>query len=171
MIKNSNSIVNQEIKGKLVKKEVVTCMSSYVDYILLTTYESYENYKNAPFNYDDIENIYIDNSEQIMKLKEKIKELEEVEELAEEQEEKIEELKEKITELEEEQDEQKEVFEWWEVSSWFIRKLKDKGEVVIPHMNLWGRQTTGQAILLDNVISEIANDMEILEGQANDWSK
>ena len=37
-------------------------------------------------------------------------------------------------------------------------------------MTVWGRATTGQAILLDGVISEICSDMEILEGQANEWN-
>ena len=37
--------------------------------------------------------------------------------------------------------------------------------------NVWGRGSTGQAILLDWVVAQIAIEMEILEGQANDWSK
>jgi len=66
----------------------------------------------------------------------------------------------------------KEVFEWWAVSKWFLEKLREKKEVVIDtYPPIWGRTTTGQAILLDSVISEICADMEILEGQANSWEK
>lgn len=65
------------------------------------------------------------------------------------------------------------VFEWWEVKSWLADELYQLGECVIRNgcNNYWGRTTTGQAILLDYVISRIADDMEILEGQENDWSK
>ncbi len=63
----------------------------------------------------------------------------------------------------------KEVYEWWTVSPWFYEKLLAKGEVVYKggSFHLWGRQCSGQAILLDSVISEIAKGLEILEGQAN----
>jgi hypothetical protein len=33
----------------------------------------------------------------------------------------------------------------------------------------WGRQGTGQSIILDSVIEQIAYDLEILEGQPNSW--
>ena len=66
-----------------------------------------------------------------------------------------------------------EVYEHWIVSDWFAAKLRDKGEITgeLVNLTIWGRTCTGQAIHLDAVIGEIAADMEILEGQANDWSK
>jgi DNA-directed RNA polymerase subunit RPC12/RpoP len=69
--------------------------------------------------------------------------------------------------------EAKEVYEWWFVTEWLCEKLKAQGEVVIDSQYgyLWGRCTTGQAILLDGVIGRIAEELEILEGQRNDWSK
>ena len=69
--------------------------------------------------------------------------------------------------------EPQEVYEWWFVSEWLFEKLKEQGEVVIDsrYGYLWGRCTTGQAILLDGVIGRIAENLEILEGQKNDWSK
>ena len=142
-----NSSVNQDIKGKLVGKEVNACVSSLVEYILQKSYED----QNAPFSYDDIENYYIDNSEDIEKLQEQIDELEELEDLTEPQ----------------------EIYEWWSVTRWFSDKLKAKGQCIVSdgYNSYWGRCTTGQAILLDSVISEIAEDMEILEGMANDWNK
>lgn len=66
-----------------------------------------------------------------------------------------------------------EVSEYWFINDYLAKKLEGKGELIINEFQLkiWGRETTGQAILLDNVIGEIASDLEILDGQANDWSK
>jgi hypothetical protein len=66
-----------------------------------------------------------------------------------------------------------EVFEWWAVSEYLADQLKAKGEVIgeIGRTHIWGRCAAGQAILLDGAIGQIAEDMEILAGQANDWSK
>jgi len=64
-----------------------------------------------------------------------------------------------------------EAYEHWVVSKYLGDKLKDKGEMVDDFfgMTVWGRCTSGQAILLDGVISEICNDMEILKGQKYEW--
>lgn len=67
-----------------------------------------------------------------------------------------------------------EIYEHWIVTDYLARKLEDHGHKVMRDffgMTIWCRPTTGQAILLDGVISEICAEMEILEGQANDWSK
>ena len=79
----------------------------------------------------------------------------------------IDEFQEEIDELEETNGDIQEVYEWWMVSSWFMDKLRDKGEAVIENENIWGRCTTGQAILLDGIISEICYEMGILEGMEN----
>lgn len=67
----------------------------------------------------------------------------------------------------------REVFEHWIVTKWFAEKLQAHGEIVgeLFDFHIWGRCTTGQAILLDGVIRRIASEMEILAGQKNDWSK
>lgn len=64
-------------------------------------------------------------------------------------------------------------YEYWFVTEWLADKLKENGETIIDGLDqmVWCRRTTGQAILLDYVISKIAEGMEILEGQANDWSR
>ena len=62
-----------------------------------------------------------------------------------------------------------EVYEWWIVSNWMIEKLRVHGEVVIPHLNIWGRTCTGQAIFLDGIISRICQEMGILDGQEYTW--
>ena len=65
-----------------------------------------------------------------------------------------------------------EAYEFWIVTDWLGKKLKEKNELVeeIFGITVWSRCTSGQAILLDSVISEICNDMKILEGQDYEWS-
>ena len=51
-----------------------------------------------------------------------------------------------------------EVFEWWLVSPYLARELKQQGEVIIDALGCywWGRQSSGQAICMDSVIQKIA---------------
>jgi len=53
-----------------------------------------------------------------------------------------------------------EVYEFWAISKWLSEKLEEKGEIIFEMLDfiVWGRQTTGQAILMDNVIEEIVKD-------------
>jgi len=69
-------------------------------------------------------------------------------------------------EFEEQENEPAEILEWWNVSREFFEKLKEKNEPVLDYGSgyYWGRTCSGQAIFLDSVISEICNDVEILEG-------
>jgi len=55
-------------------------------------------------------------------------------------------------------DEPLEFLEWWAVSNYLAGRLIDMGEFVtmITGFNVWGRQTTGQRIAMDDVITEIA---------------
>ena len=54
-----------------------------------------------------------------------------------------------------------EVYEHWSVSNWLYEKLADKGEVVgsFADFEVWGRRCTGQSMVLDSVIQEIATDL------------
>lgn len=64
------------------------------------------------------------------------------------------------------------VFEHWIVSDWLANRLEKHGEKVLRDffgMTVWCRCTTGQAILLDSVISEICFELEILCGQKYEW--
>ena len=57
---------------------------------------------------------------------------------------------------------QTEAYEHWIVSKWLAEKLEAKGEMVacdIHGLVVWGRATTGQAILLDRVICDIYDEM------------
>ena len=54
--------------------------------------------------------------------------------------------------------------EWWKVSNWLIEKLEEEGEPVIRDFNIWGRTCSGQAILLDGVITAIQTKTKYMEG-------
>ena len=52
-----------------------------------------------------------------------------------------------------------EVLEWWLITPFFADCLRQEKELVIESLGChwWGRTTSGQAIYIDNVISDIAN--------------
>ena len=52
-----------------------------------------------------------------------------------------------------------EALEHWCVSAWLGERLKEEGEMVIDFLGLtiWGRTTSGQAIMLDSVVEDIYN--------------
>ena len=51
-----------------------------------------------------------------------------------------------------------EIYEWWLVTDWLARKLRDQGEAILKSQGCiwWGRQCTGQAIKLDPTMYDIA---------------
>ena len=62
--------------------------------------------------------------------------------------------------LYDEYEEPKEVMEYWAVDGWLANKLIDKGEIIYKSffMNIWARTTSGQAIYIDGVMEEIAEE-------------
>ena len=54
-----------------------------------------------------------------------------------------------------------EIYEYWAVSNWLADKLEAKGEIIFEMLDfiVWGRQATGQAIKMDSVIQEIAEEI------------
>ena len=60
-------------------------------------------------------------------------------------------------------DTEEEVFEWWLVSPYLARELKEQGEVVIDALGChwWGRTTSGQAVYMDGVIQKIAGEKNL----------
>lgn len=105
---DTQSIKNQEIIGELVEREVGTCLTSMVNYILNKSWED----SDAPFSYDDIENNYVNNTKEIEELEEEIESIENrIEEIEDEilccqveidnRREKIEEIEDEILSLEE----------------------------------------------------------------------
>lgn len=161
-----NSMINQDIKGKLIAINVLANVNYMVEYILRKSIED----SSAPFGYDNIVNLYEKNCTECGESAQDFW-MVSVSDLDEEIEEgykcpKCEAILDK-----EPDSELKEVCEWWLVSHRLAEQLKAKGEVIIEGDNIWGRCCTGKAILLDCVISEIAEDMQILEGQAHSWAK
>ena len=58
----------------------------------------------------------------------------------------------------------KDIYEWWRVTSWFAGKLRAAGEPILDNNYgiWWGRCTTGQAVLLDEVVIEIYKEVNKL---------
>jgi len=56
----------------------------------------------------------------------------------------------------------KEVYEWYQVEPCLYDYLTDKGECTLntSYGRFWGRCTTGQSWVLDNVLHDIFNDMD-----------
>lgn len=54
-----------------------------------------------------------------------------------------------------------EIYEWWLVTPWFSKKLLLEGQPVLENNYgmWWGRCTTGQAIVLDDVVEIIYHDI------------
>lgn len=65
---------------------------------------------------------------------------------------------------------EREIFEHWIVTDFLGRRLSERGEKVLRDFFgmgcVWCRTTTGQAILLDSVISDICADLGLLVGEA-----
>lgn len=160
---NVDSSKNQDIKRKFVEREVITCVTHIVEYIISQSFEGKND--NIPFTYDDIENMYVPKCNNCG-------DFNSIEEVENEEGETVYKCSycDNVTE-EEPETEPQEVFEWWIVDSMLYEDLQKRGYVVLDDgfHKYWGRTTTGQAILLDGVISEICMDMKILEGQENEW--
>ncbi len=187
-IRKGNDGKNQDIKQKFVGREVFCNVNSLVQYCLSKGFEDSEN----PVNIDDIENYYAIDSDKAI---EDIIELwcdknEEMIEYANDPDTYNRRVKTEgdfrvfLNSLEghelfdccesfgiEPETNPQQIFEWWAVSSFLFDKLRAEGCVVIDtgSCKVWGRCTTGQAILLDGVITRICADMEILQGQENAW--
>lgn len=179
-----NSSVNQRIKEKFVGQHVYANVTMMASFILKQSFETSE----APFSEDDIENYFSypefhgkqasfdggsdeDRKQEIQNLQDRLDDLNDEERQDQPDPEIIAELEADIESLEQLDTETAEIFEWWIVSSYLLSRLKDEGECVIDgYPNLWGRCSTGQAILLDGVISRICEGMGILDGQPNSWA-
>jgi hypothetical protein len=190
-MKEGNEGKNQDIKRKFVNQHVHANITSMVEYILS------KNDANAPFEDDDIENLFTlpewngsglgkdfcfgggtdEERETFIEdvLRAEIEEslcMYENKVISEATHERNSlEIEDLIKEVEDLESETKDVYEWWQVSTYLAEKLRKLGHPVITGDDIWGRCTTGQAILLDHTITIICAEMEILEGQKYDWSK
>lgn len=160
-----DSVVNQRIKGQFVSREVLACISDFSDHLFAwddgdkyAIYDEFENYyaKVCPecgdtYGFEEDES---EDGEAVWRCRSCGHVI----------------LEDVYNNLDEKENE---ICEWWIVTPWFGQKLKDAGEVTLERMMgwIWGRCGSGQAISLDNVISDICCGMCILEGQSYDWSK
>jgi len=136
-----NSTTNQKIKEKFVEREVLTCFSYEMDRILSQSQE--HALKNVP-NYDDINNGYdkvCPNCNEIINY---------------EGQGNCPVCNSEILDKDIEQ-QPKEIYEWWIVTEFLYKKLIAYGQAGLEWGNnyYWGRETTGQSISLDHVISII----------------
>lgn len=159
-----NSSKNQAIKDQFVRREVYACISDMAEYLF-----SYDGDKYA--DWDEWENLYVTRCPGCGEIVDEWKEIDETDIVYIEMDYGVKcphcgEIFE-----EEPEPEPQEIYEYWIVSPQLGEKLRDKGEPVLERRDgwIWGRTCTGQAILLDNVISEICYEMEILEGQPHEW--
>ncbi len=164
-----DSAVNQEIKGKFVAREVLACFSYEMEAVLRASLDQKSNVEYPLPTYEEIENLYEYKCPECGSGQPSLEHYQS-DEANDEKPLICPECKEKLTD--EPEQESQEIFEWWIVTEWFYKKLKDRGEPVLEWGNhYWGRTCTGQAILLDEIISNICSEQGILEGQRNDWSK
>lgn len=166
-----NSNRNQEIKGQFVSREVVHCVSTllyelggkadeFPDYTddLYDAFKGLPDHEEAAMNqgWKEAENggfVYEDESFP------EVSDAETWEELCQDN---------SIDADEYAPD----IYEHWIISDYLAEKLEAHDHRILRDffgMTIWCRPTTGQAILLDGVISQICEEMEILEGQAHEW--
>jgi hypothetical protein len=175
-ITDRDSSENQDIKRKLVNREVIYCVSNLV-------YELAQKAESFPEYYDELLDAYQglpdyeecasdkgwtksnpdfnEEGNYINKESGEISDVDSWQELCEEHD-------------YDAYDYAPEIYEHWIITDYLADKLESHGHRVLRDffgMTIWCRPTTGQAILLDGVISDIAEEMEILKGQKNDWSK
>lgn len=183
-----NSTENQRIKGDFVGREVYCNVNQMAEYILQKSYED----SDAPFTYEELnlerysyaghyiafdDLTYSQKEEAQEELQELIDKLEDFKEFEIEEcnyyylttgkytSYQLEEMQDELSEIENLDSDYIEIYEWWAVSQWLAEKLEEKGEIVAyaGMTCIWGRRTSGQAILLDHVISDICNDLELLK--------
>lgn len=162
---NIDSDINQRIKQKLVNREILACVSDMVEHLF-----DYEGRKMALW--DEWENLYISVCPECGA---HVPESEQDQlEFSEDEAKLFGDNAWKcpycghVQEIEPDT-EMQEIYEYWIVTPWFGKKLRNIGEPVFERWGgwIWGRCCTGQSISLDYSISEIAYGMEILDGMAN----
>lgn len=161
-----DSITNQDIKGRFIGRHVDGCFSTEVEYIL-----SRRDDDDAPFAYDDIENSFVP---YCLECGEGYTSFTRKENDGGETVYRCDDCGHVYTEAayHDLDTEPSEIYEWWAVSEFLAERLLAHGEPIIegPICWYWGRGTSGQAILLDGVISRICEEMGILDGQPYSWA-
>ena len=173
---NTNSVENQRIKARFVEDNVLACQTGLIEELLsqeLISYEAPEMYYCSPLHSGAFEGNEAEKEARIEELEEKSRELDDFllepdqgdEPEREAVEEELENIQEDISDLKCCEPTYGEPLEWWLVNSWLAEKLEAEDEIIIEEWSChwWGRQTSGQAILLDGVISRICHDLNMLD--------
>ena len=128
----------------LIQPEVLACQSSLVDALLSTDPMPGADDLLSDFQYELIENIYPDPSEWD---EEECREWCEEHIGAQAEDADLDELREAVRD----NAEPAEIFEWWLVTEWAARKLREQGcrILTVGSDTWWGRTCTGQSIALD----------------------
>ncbi len=165
-----DSNANQSIKDKLIRRDVIQCVSMLV-YNLVQNAETFEDYHDdlygayeGPADYEEAASqegweqakngVFYNNPGKDVEINETA---DDYEELCEEEGIDVDGYR-------------RDIFEHWIVAESFARQLEKQGHKVLRDffgLTVWCRPTTGQAISMDYVIDMIAENMEILEGQKN----
>lgn len=149
---SNNEMTIDMVAEKIVRDDIYCNVDSFVRYILQKSYED----GNAPISYDDLENETPDFYGMTKK------ELRAIlsEEHGWDSNDWMGMSQGDLASACQDNYEAGEVYEYWAISDWLYNKLKDRGQIVIDaYPQIWGRQTTGQAIVLDDVIRSIAKDI------------
>ena len=134
-----NGIV-QDITRKFVTPHIYRNQSLLINHLQ-------ENYVEG-FTFDDIENLYMSDEEIIKYMgsydEEFITNYKKGQEL--------------IDEVRNNGEDMNEIFEWYLISDWFLKRLREINEPIIDNDfgEYWGRCCTGQSIYLDYNIQELA---------------
>ena len=149
---SDNTMTLDEMAGKIVRDDIYCNVDSFVRYILQKSSDD----DNAPISYDDLEN---ETPDFYGMTKKELKSF-----LRDEFGWNSDDWKgmdhDDLVSACQDNYETGEVYEYWAISDWLYNKLKDRGQIVIDaYPQIWGRQTTGQAIVLDGVIRSIAKDI------------
>ncbi|MDA3780320.1 MAG: hypothetical protein PF487_08925 [Bacteroidales bacterium] len=164
------SEVSQNTVGEFVGREVYSNVGDKVQALIdAQKFDLFEYmtprayYNNEECTQEEIDLIINEKNIELDQLNDKILEITSVEEEAD-LEEMISQLEEDIEELGDLDFDDPEPLEYWIVSPFLAEKLKDRGQVIIDeYMSpIWGRESSGQAILLDGVIVDIVKSLNII---------
>ena len=174
---NHNSNKNQDIKAKLVQREVICNLNQVIQH--LSENQAFgiweDDYNELVFAIDYEQSYNCSGEHYIQELDGQYYSVEIGNELDTDISEPFDTDLEAMTDccyMYDLESEYSEPLEFWGVSEFMARQLSEQGEIVVDMLgfHIWGRTTSGQAIMLDHCIGMIASKMEILEGQTNEWS-
>jgi len=161
-----NSNENQRIKEEFIKNEVYCCASSLI-YQLQEDGHYQDEIMEFSFKYvireEDFKNDILKD------YKDELKEWLEEEDKTSMDNLDEEELRQLAYDLNisiDDYEEPEEALEHWIVSDWLADKLSEYGELTTKDflgLTIWGRTCSGQAIMLDYVISKICDDLDMLK--------